>query len=105
MHCFYAPPSIIFPQSPTQISPRNNIFTPNNLEMADAIPGIARRPEKKGKDYLLAIGIDDYVHVRPKLDNAVKDVKDFVELMVDRFGFDYENIRPIHKNKQLTKEF
>ena len=73
--------------------------------MADAIPGIARRPEKKGKDYLLAIGIDDYVHVRPKLDNAVKDVKDFVELMVDRFGFDYENIRPIHKNKQLTKEF
>jgi len=71
--------------------------------MADAIPGIARRPEKKGKDYLLAIGIDDYVHVRPKLDNAVKDVKDFVELMVDRFGFDYENIRPIH-NEQATYE-
>jgi formylglycine-generating enzyme len=48
---------------------------------------------KKGKNYILAIGIDEYTHC-PKLKNAVKDIKDFVTLLTDKFGF--------HENSHIT---
>lgn len=42
---------------------------------------------KKGKNYLLAIGIDAYRHHR-SLNNAVKDATGFVDVMTQRFGFE-----------------
>lgn len=46
---------------------------------------------KKGKNYLFAVGINDYVHC-PKLKNAVKDVQDFIQLLTTKYQFDSENI-------------
>ena len=47
----------------------------------DGSPGVP-----KGKNYLLAIGIDDYQHVG-KLSNAVRDARMVSEILADRFGF------------------
>lgn len=44
---------------------------------------------KQGKNYLLAIGINDYQYC-PKLYNAVNDVEQFTDLMSKKFGFDAE---------------
>ena len=41
---------------------------------------------KKGRDYLLAIGIDEYEHFQP-LYTAVKDVEDITNLLTSEFGF------------------
>ena len=46
---------------------------------------------KKGKNYLFAVGINDYVHC-PKLKNAVKDVQDFIQLLTTKYQFEAENI-------------
>lgn len=40
----------------------------------------------KGKNYLLAIGIDDYTHHR-RLDKAVADANGFADVMTTRYGF------------------
>ncbi len=45
----------------------------------------------KGKNFLFVIGIDDYLYIR-KLNNAVKDVEDFVRLLTDKYSFEKENI-------------
>ncbi len=47
--------------------------------------------QNKGKNYLFAVGINDYVHC-PKLKNAVKDVQDFIHLLTTKYQFDTENI-------------
>jgi hypothetical protein len=44
------------------------------------------KEQKKGDNYLFVIGIDQYVNF-PKLYNAVKDAKDFMALMLDRYQF------------------
>ncbi len=46
---------------------------------------------KKGKNYLFAVGINDYVFC-PKLKNAVKDVQDFIQLLTTKYQFEAENI-------------
>jgi Caspase domain len=46
---------------------------------------------KKGKNYLFAVGINDYVHC-PKLKNAVKDVQDFIQLLTTKYQFETDNI-------------
>jgi len=43
------------------------------------------------KNHLLAIAINDYAFC-PKLNNAVKDVEDFIEVMLDKYEFEEENI-------------
>ena len=43
---------------------------------------------KKGKNYILAIGIDQYEHHRT-LQNAVADAKGFADLMTKRYGFEH----------------
>lgn len=48
------------------------------------------------KNYLLAIGINDYTHC-PKLHNAVKDVEDFAALMGDKYGFEEAQIQLLCK--------
>lgn len=54
----------------------------------------------KGKNYLLAIGIDDYNHHR-SLSNAVADASAFVEVMTTRYGF--EHLTPPLYNKEATQ--
>ncbi|MBK9489906.1 MAG: caspase family protein [Haliscomenobacter sp.] len=55
-----------------------------------------------GKNYLLAIAIDDYQHCS-KLSNAVKDVEVFIQLMLSRYNFETENITFI-KDDQANKK-
>lgn len=43
-------------------------------------------PISKGKNYLLLIGIDTYEHLEP-LQNAVKDIQDFFEVITERYHF------------------
>lgn len=47
---------------------------------------------KKGKNYFLGIGINDYEKCR-KLNNAVKDVEDFKVLLVQKYDFEENNMR------------
>lgn len=70
--------------------------------MADAIPGIARRPEKKGNNHLLVIAIDDYKHCTP-LNNAVLDAEAFIDVMLTRYHFEKEHLTFI-KNAEATKK-
>lgn len=56
----------------------------------------------QGRNYLLAIAINDYLHCS-KLNNAVDDVKAFVELMKSRYNFEESNINFI-KNELATKK-
>ena len=71
---------------------------------------------KKGKNYILAIGIDQYAHHRA-LQNAVADAKGFADLMTNRYGFEHLNeplydnaatrrniIKNLNKCKQLTED-
>jgi formylglycine-generating enzyme required for sulfatase activity len=52
-------------------------------------------------NHILVIAIDDYVHC-PKLNNAVKDVDDFIKLMLGKFEFEEENVTFL-KNEVATK--
>ena len=54
-------------------------------------PQYSETEQRKGKNYLFAVGINDYVHC-PKLKNAVKDVQDFIRLLTTKYQFDNENI-------------
>lgn len=46
---------------------------------------------RQGKNYLLAIGIDRYRHWTP-LDNAVKDARDLIQVLIQQYQFDEELI-------------
>jgi formylglycine-generating enzyme required for sulfatase activity/ribosomal protein L7/L12 len=56
----------------------------------------------QGINHLLAIGINDYVHC-PSLNNAVKDIADFVALMHDKYDFSKEYTRHLY-NEQATQD-
>lgn len=56
----------------------------------------------KGKNYLFTIGIDKYEHW-PTLQCAVKDVKDFTNLLIDRYQFDEKNVITLHDKKATEK--
>lgn len=58
-----------------------------------------RRP---GRNHLLAIAIDAYRHCSP-LNNAVRDVQTFIDLMQKRYQFEEANITFI-KNEEATKK-
>jgi len=45
----------------------------------------------KGKNYILAIAIDDYAHA-PKLGNAVKDAEDIIAVLTERYSFEADNV-------------
>lgn len=55
----------------------------------------------KGKNYLLAIGIDKYTHL-PPLFNAAKDAQDVVALLQERFQFDKSRVTELY-NEKATK--
>lgn len=56
---------------------------------------------KKGKNYILAIGIDDYTHHRP-LKNAVADATDFAQVMTTRYGFEHLH-EPLYNDKATQR--
>ena len=56
----------------------------------------------KGTNYLLAIAINDYQHCT-KLNNAVKDVEAFIQLMTSRYIFETTNVIFI-KEAEATKQ-
>ena len=69
--------------------------------------GIYKGPDtppsvKKGKNHVLAIAIDDYTHCQ-KLNNAVKDAKDFINLLTEKYGFEEDNIEFL-SNEEATAE-
>ncbi len=55
----------------------------------------------KRTNYLLAIGIDDYVHV-PKLYNCKKDIDDLVAVLTQKYHFEKKNIKTLF-NENATK--
>jgi formylglycine-generating enzyme required for sulfatase activity len=55
----------------------------------------------QGKNYLLGIAINAYQHCTP-LNNAVRDVEAFIELLCTRYNFERENVSFI-KDAEATK--
>lgn len=55
----------------------------------------------RGKNYLLAIGIDKYLHF-PQLNNAVRDAETFAALLQERYQFDARNTEVLF-NEQATE--
>lgn len=64
-------------------------------------PNISNNPPK-GNNYLLVIGIDKYVHF-PQLNNAVKDAKDMVDLLLKKFQFETDFAKVLY-DQDATKE-
>lgn len=59
-------------------------------------------PERvRGKDYLLAIGIDEYENVS-RLNNCVLDTKTFVKVMSKQYGYAKDHIFELY-NKEATR--
>ena len=56
---------------------------------------------RRGKNYLLAIAINDYQHCR-KLNNAVLDVERFIEVLERRYNFEKAQIFTLF-NKEATR--
>jgi len=57
----------------------------------------------RGKNYLLAIGIDKYLHF-PQLNNAVRDARSFVELLQKRFQFDAQNTETLFDENATERQ-
>lgn len=55
-----------------------------------------------GKNYIVAIGIDNYRNL-PKLPNAVKDVKDVTRILIEDYQFEESNTFFLF-NEDATKE-
>ncbi len=53
------------------------------------------------KNYLFAVGIDDYYYW-PELNNAVKDVNDLASVLLEQYNFGFSDITII-KNEQATQ--
>ena len=74
--------------------------------MNEQVKGIGRiqnsHSVKKGKNYLLAIGINDYSHC-PKLYNAVNDIEKFADLLQKKYSFDVAHTH-ILRNKEATSD-
>jgi hypothetical protein len=54
-----------------------------------------------GKNYFLGIGIDDYLHW-DRLNNAVKDVNDFISVLTTQYQFELHDIHTLY-NSQATE--
>ena len=65
------------------------------------LEALTSRVNGKNKNYLLVIGIDNYLHC-PTLYNAVKDAQDIVEVLETRFQFESKNIKTLY-NQAATK--
>ncbi|MBL7814317.1 MAG: caspase family protein, partial [Saprospiraceae bacterium] len=72
----------------------------NSTKGLARIPKATTNDKQNGQNYILAIGINDYDHC-PKLINAVKDVEDFTQLMISRYGYNPDNIKLL-RDKEAT---
>ncbi|MEL6191505.1 MAG: SUMF1/EgtB/PvdO family nonheme iron enzyme [Bacteroidota bacterium] len=70
----------------------------------DIIEGIPAKfkPSQKRTNHLLGIGIDEYVNVS-KLNNAVRDVEAFAQLMEKEYSFQKDNIHLL-KNEYASRK-
>ncbi|MEM8899400.1 MAG: SUMF1/EgtB/PvdO family nonheme iron enzyme [Bacteroidota bacterium] len=70
----------------------------------DIIEGIPAKfkPSQKRTNHLLGIGIDEYLHVS-KLNNAVRDVEAFAQLMEKEYSFQQKNIHLL-KNEYASRK-
>ena len=95
----------MFLQSKTYLCLNKSISTmpenQKNKSIGFSDPNDKGASPPKGKNYLLAIGIDNYAHC-PKLYNAVKDVQDLVAVLTKRFQFELPNIKTLF-DQQATK--
>jgi formylglycine-generating enzyme len=66
-------------------------------------PNTGNAPNRRGKNYVLAIAINDYKHC-PKLNNAVKDVRDFIALITSKYQFETENITTLFDNQATRRD-
>ena len=57
---------------------------------------------QRGKNYLLVIGIDKYTQVTP-LQNAVRDARAVVKILLDRYKFERENVVELF-DEQASRE-
>jgi hypothetical protein len=64
-------------------------------------PSKTQSPSAEGKSWFLGIGINEYQHF-PPLRNAVKDVKDVVRVLQDRYDVAPENTLTIF-DKEATR--
>ena len=55
----------------------------------------------RGKNYLLVIAIDEYVHC-PKLNNCVKDAREFIEVLTGKYQFEPGHVTTLY-NDQATR--
>lgn len=60
-----------------------------------------RNPVPQGINYLLAIGIDTYMHC-PRLYNAVKDAQAFVGLLTEKYQFEKAHVKTL-LNREATQ--
>ena len=60
------------------------------------------QPRRRGKNYLLAIAINDYQHCR-KLNNAVLDVERFIEVLERRYNFGKAQIYTLFDQRATRK--
>lgn len=61
-----------------------------------------KNEQSKGKNYLFAIAINDYLHC-PKLFNPVNDAKELIAVLTERYGFKKDNIQQLF-NEEATEE-
>lgn len=73
-----------------------------NKDTADSFNSSPLKTAPKGKTHLLAIAIDDYKQCSI-LNNAVRDVETFIELMCTRYTLKKDNVTFI-QNEKATKE-
>lgn len=62
-----------------------------NRDLGEGSAPDTKQPVPSGNRYLFAVGIDQYHHFR-KLSNAVKDAKDFIDVLTQRYGFSKEKV-------------
>lgn len=75
---------------------------PEDKKRALHFDEIDSEPLVKRNNYLLAIGIDNYLHCA-KLHNAVKDAKAFSKLMANRFQFEEKHIQSLFDQEATRK--
>ena len=69
--------------------------------------GVVKRAEntekvtKQRTNHLLIIGIDDYKNGIAKLNNAVRDAKNFKDLLIKKYQFEVKNVTTLY-NEQAT---
>ncbi|MEZ4995133.1 MAG: caspase family protein [Saprospiraceae bacterium] len=71
---------------------------PRNIHKGIWMHGQDEPFQRSGKNYLLVIAIDEYVHC-PPLNNCVKDARDLIGLLTSRYQFEEKHIFTLFNEK------